>query len=104
MFVEITSGRIYGKVDNSGTIVQFTEINPSTTFDGGALGTLIDCGTLKLQVDHLLTEKSLVILEGQDAFVDVVVNVTKDANDNLVLTKKRLRFLNGILGEYGDPT
>lgn len=104
MFVEITSGRIYGKVDNSGTIVQFTEINPSTTFDGGALGTLIDCGTLKLQVDHLLTEKSLVILEGQDAFVDVVVNVTKDANGDLVLTKKRLRFLNGILGEYGDPT
>ena len=104
MFVEITSGRIYGKVDNSGTIVQFTEINPSTTFDGGALGTLIDCGTLKLQVDHLLTEKSNVVLEGQDAFVDVVVNVTKDANDNLVLTKKRLRFLNGLLGEYGDPT
>lgn len=104
MFVEITSGRIYGKVDNSGTIVQFTEINPSTTFDGGALGTLIDCGTLKLQVDHLLTEKSLVILEGQDAFVDVVTNVTKDANGDLVLTKKRLRFLNGILGEYGDPT
>ena len=102
MFVEITSGRIYGKVDNSGTIVQFTEINPSTTFDGGALGTLIDCGTLKLQVDHLLTEKSLVILEGQDAFVDVVVNVTKDANGDLVLTKKRL--LNGLLGEYGDPT
>ena len=106
MFVEITRGRIYGKVNNNGAITQFTEINPSTTFSGGELGTLIHCGTLMLEADHLLTKKinSIDVLEGQDAYVDVVVNVTKDANDNLVLTKKRLQFLNGLLGDYGDPT
>lgn len=103
MYVEITRGRIYGKVDNSGTITEFTEINPSTTFDGNIRGALIKSDVLKLKTDRLLTEKSNVVLEGQDVFIDVVTNVTRDANDQLVLTKKRLRFLNGILGEYGDP-
>ena len=104
MYVYITRGRIYGYVINSGQVAEFSEINPATTFPGGTRGMLIRCSNLRLQTDNLSTEKSNVVLEGQDAFVDVVVNVTKDANDNLVLTKKRLRFLNGLLGEYGDPT
>ena len=104
MYVEITRGRIYGKVDNSGTITEFTEINPSTTFGGNIRGALIRSDALMFQTDRLLTEKSNVVLEGQDIFIDVVTNVTRDANDQLVLTKKRLRFLNGILGEYGDPS
>lgn len=104
MYVEITRGRIYGKVDNSGTITEFTEINPSTTFGGNIRGALIRSDALMFQTDRLLTEKSNVVLEGQDVFIDVVTNVTRDANDQLVLTKKRLRFLNGILGEYGDPS
>lgn len=104
MYVDITRGRIYGFVKNNGQVTEFSEINPATTYPDDTRGMLIRCEYLKLKVDHLLTEKSLVILEGQDAFVDVVTNVTKDANGDLVLTKKRLRFLNGILGEYGDPT
>lgn len=97
MRVTIKTGRIYGSVNAT----EFSEINPSVTFgfDGVTThGILIRAGTIHLQGDRIYTEKGAEALRCLDvSSLDVVVDATTGA-------KKRLRFMNGMLVGYGDPT
>ena len=97
MRVTIKTGRIYGSVNAT----EFSEINPSTTFGFEGVethGILIRAGTIHLQGDRIYTEKGGEQLRGLDvSSLDVVVDATTGA-------KKRLRFMNGMLVGYGDPT
>lgn len=99
MRVTLKNGRIYGYINGSGGLTEMSEINPSVTFDNNTVGILLRAATGFLQFDHLCTEKSGNAWEGQDENFEVVVGAAMDANNQIVCTKKRLRFVNGLLVE-----